>query len=136
MSNSGANGSVFGVLLCGGPRLFRAGLRSLIETRHRLRVVGDTEDATEGASVATWQQPAVVILDQASAGDSESLRRLRSRAPDARILGVARSHDLHWRRRIPRLGVDGWVATGDTATVFLDAIERLANLPGKAPDVS
>ncbi len=126
MSESDAVGFVFSVLLCGGPRLFRAGLRSLIESRRGLWVVGDTENVAEGAHIAAWQQPDVVVLDLASTVDPESLQSLRSRAPNARILGVARARDLASRRRVASLGVNSWVGTGEAAAVFLDGIEKLA----------
>jgi DNA-binding NarL/FixJ family response regulator len=116
------------LLFCGGEALFRAGLHSLVRGLEGLYVLGETETLADAEDAVERLQPAIVVLDVASAARdvTDVLRALRHAAPAARILVLtADDHHAATRRRLLEDGAAIVVGKDDPADVFLHAVAWL-----------
>ena len=96
-----SNTSLISILLVDSQTLLRAGLRLILETEPKFRVVGEAssrEEALEGAR----PRPDIIILNLNSYGepDLDLLSDLSSIAEGSRVLVLISDFDLELRRRI------------------------------------
>src|SRR4029078_2333713 len=94
------------VVLCGTEPLVRAWLRSLIESRHGLRVVAELDSIGEVVEAASRLQPRLIVagLPLPTPADPEFRRELRVAAPSAVVICVAPTNAPEWLRRAAFLG--------------------------------
>lgn len=83
------------VLLVDDQKLFRLGVRAILDREADLEVVGEAGDGHGAVVLAQRWAPDVVLLDLgiAAPGGIEAIRELRRVAPDAPIVALASSED-------------------------------------------
>lgn len=121
-----SNTSLISILLVDSQTLLRAGLRLILETEPKFRVVGEAssrEEAIEGAR----QRPGIIILNLNSDGepDLDLLSDLSIAAEGARVLVLISDFDLELRRRIVRFGVKGLVQKTESPDRLIAAVKSV-----------
>jgi DNA-binding NarL/FixJ family response regulator len=115
------------VLIIDDHAVIRAGLRLLLENQPGITVVGEAANRTEALTVATNEQPDIILLDLDLGGESglDCLRELLTAASGARVLVLTGVRDTDLHRRAVELGAMGLVLKDEAANVLLRAITRV-----------
>jgi DNA-binding NarL/FixJ family response regulator len=121
-----SNTPLISILLVDSQTLLRAGLRLILETEPKFRVVGEAssrEEALEGAR----PRPDIIILNMNSYGepDLDLLSDLAIAAEGARVLVLINDFDLELRRRIVRFGVKGLVQKTESPDRLIAAVKSV-----------
>jgi DNA-binding NarL/FixJ family response regulator len=121
-----SNTSLISILLVDSQTLLRAGLRLILETEPKFRVVGEAssrKEALEGARL----RPGIIILNLDSDGepDLDLLSDLSIAAEGARVLVLISDFDLELRRRIVRFGVKGLVQKTESPDRLIAAVKSV-----------
>ena len=113
------------VLLVAKRLRVRAGLRMLIESDPRMRVVGEAGNRSDALSTARLEQPDLVLmlLDPGENG-TELFAELRSACPSARVLLLTGFRDVEAHRHPSIGGSSGLLSTEQVAQLLVKAIER------------
>ena len=121
-----SNTSLISILLVDSQTLLRAGLRLILETEPKFRIVGEAssrDEALEGARL----RPGIIILNLNSDGepDLDLLSDLSIAAEGARVLVLISDFDLELRRRIVRFGVKGLVQKTESPDRLITAVKSV-----------
>ena len=109
--------------------LFRAGLRSLVETQADMVVVGEADDGETAVPAVLEARPDVVVLDVSmkGMGGIEAARRIHDARPEVRILGLSAHEDPGYARRMLACGASGYAVKHAAAAVLAGAIRTVAS---------
>ncbi|MET0214156.1 MAG: response regulator transcription factor [Vicinamibacterales bacterium] len=116
------------VLLIDNHELVRAGVRRVLESCGRFRVVGDSPHGREVVALVATAQPEVIVLDP-DTGDGVSLEvigDLVEAASGSRILILTSLRDPHLCSRSVMLGAVGMVSKAEPPEVLFKAITKLS----------
>jgi two-component system, NarL family, nitrate/nitrite response regulator NarL len=107
--------------------VLRMGLKMLIESKPGFEVVGESGSPTEATGIVAQTQPDIILLDidLGSASGVELIPRIRSMAPQARIIILTGLRDTELHMRAVRLGAMGLVLKEKADEFLLTAIERV-----------
>lgn len=102
------------VLLVAPHVLVREGLRRLVETERRVKVIAQAERCEEGCRLAQQWHPEVIILDLAlpELGGVEAIAALKAHAPATAVVALTPSDEPLYRRAL--------LAAGAAAVVRFD----------------
>lgn len=106
----------------------REALRSAVRGRMGMQVVGDRARAAEALSPIERHAPDVVVVD-VSLEDTDGLtfiRRIRSRAPEPRILVFSMHDEEVYAERAIRAGASGYVMKTEPTETVIRAIEEVS----------
>jgi two-component system response regulator DevR len=115
------------VLLVDDHQLLREGLRELITRQPNMTVIGETGNPANALSIASREQPDIIILDL-DLGNNDGLTilpELRDTAQQSNIIILTGGRDTETRDRAMELGAKGVVLKEDGATELLGAIEKI-----------
>jgi DNA-binding NarL/FixJ family response regulator len=116
------------VLLVDGQRLFREGLRILLEREQNYVVVGEASDGAEALELIGALQAQVVVTDLQHGGGSavRHLEEIHARFPDVGLLVLTafRAHDV--RARVRKAGALGYLLKERGHREFLQALREVA----------
>ena len=129
--SDGANTSpeaTVGVLICDDNEAIRELLRTVVETRPSLRVVGEAADGNEAIVEAARHQPNVILLDLAMPRRTglDALRELGRVAPMAQIIVFTGFSTASVADDVLALGAVRYLTKGADPDVINDAIEEAA----------
>lgn len=116
------------VLVVDDHPVVRAGYQRLLDQAGDIRVVAEAGDAREGAAAWAQFEPDVTVADLSMPGGGglELLRRVRARAPAARLL-VFSMHDTQpMVRRAFEAGACGYLTKASAPESLVDAVRALA----------
>ena len=116
------------VVLVDDHALVRHGLRALLESVDRVRVVGEAGGAVEALRVVRAQRPDVVLLDVRLGLEDgvELAQQIREAVPDAKILVVSAHGGMAQLRAALLAGADGYLLKGITAPQLVDGVRRVS----------
>jgi two-component system, NarL family, response regulator NreC len=117
------------ILLIHSFRLFREGLKSLLENEADFCVVAEAADAIESLSLAEQHQPDVVVLEANMAGSNsiEAARELVRSIPSARVLFLSAISDEEAVVDCMHSGAAGLLPPESTVQEFTAAVRQIAN---------
>ncbi|MFF4805097.1 PAS domain S-box protein [Streptomyces sp. NPDC001351] len=106
----------------------REALADLVESQPSFELAGLAVDHAQTVSVATQTRPRVLVLDvQMPRGDAATtVRTLRERAPETRVLALSAYADRETVTGILAAGAAGYLVKGAPASEILEAITRAA----------
>ncbi|MBW3621189.1 MAG: response regulator transcription factor, partial [Actinobacteria bacterium] len=115
------------VLLVDDHRLVREGLRRTLEEAG-YEVVGEARDGVEGIELAEQLRPHVVLMDVSMPvlDGLTATRRLRSRAPDSRVVILTMHADAELVERARTAGAAGYLVKDASSDEVIDAVRRAA----------
>ncbi len=117
------------ILLVDDHAVVRAGFKTLLENHGDLAVVAEA-DSGEGACRAfVDHSPDLVIMDLSmpGAGGLEAIRRIVSRASDARVLVFSMHEDTLFVEQALQAGARGYIGKSSAPTVLVEAVRQIAN---------
>ncbi|HEX8651324.1 MAG TPA: response regulator transcription factor [Pyrinomonadaceae bacterium] len=125
MSNPATNS--IRILLVDDHKLIREGLREFIQTRQGMEVVGDVGTRADAISMASREQPDVIVLDLDLGGESglDVLPELLKVTHHASVIILTGMRDTEKRDRAIELGAKGVVLKENGAMELLNAIEKV-----------
>jgi DNA-binding NarL/FixJ family response regulator len=99
------------VLLADDHRIVREGLRSMLENREDIEVVGETENGEETVRLAQQLRPSVVVLDisMPDLNGVEATRRILGNSPGAKVIILSMHSDRRFVIESLRAGAVGYV---------------------------
>lgn len=115
------------ILLVDDHAIIREGLRLLLGSQPAMLVVDEAGNGAEAVAAAEREQPDIILLDIALAGEDglELLPRLSSVAPRARALVLTSATDHETHARAMRLGAMGLVSKDKVGAVLIKAVEKV-----------
>jgi len=110
---------------------FRQVIRSTLQERPELQVIGEATDGLEAVQKAEELQPDLILLDIGLPKQDgiEAARRIRKLAPGCKILFVCQENSPDVVQEALCLGAAGYVVKARTASELLAAVEAV--LQGK-----
>lgn len=120
------------ILLADDHKMFREGVRGLLETRPDMTVVAEADTGEEALAYATEHRPDVVLLDVSMPGRGglETVAELKKRNPRVRVLMLTIHPEDRFAVRCLKGGADGYM-TKDTASEELVTAIRKVHSGGK-----
>ena len=112
------------ILLADDHRMFRLGLRTLLEREPGNEVVGEAADGREAVTLARKLEPDIVIMDlqMPILGGVEATRKIRARSPQCRVICLSASSDAAAVRRAIAVGADAYVLKDSAFDQLIEAI--------------
>ena len=120
--------NVIRVMLADDHEVVRRGCRHLLESTPDIQVVGEAANSETAVEMYSVLTPDVLVLDisMPGTGGLETVRRVRSHDPHARILIFSMHHDDAMILRTIKAGVTGYLTKSGGTGQMIDAIRRVA----------
>ncbi|HUN76565.1 MAG TPA: response regulator transcription factor [Steroidobacteraceae bacterium] len=133
------NGGSVRIMLVDDHAIVRAGFRRLLEQHPNLQVVAEAADADRAYALFIEHEPDVIVMDVSMRGVSglDSIRRIITRRPAARILVFTMHEDASLAERAIQLGARGYVTKSSPPETLATAVSEVA--AGKlalSPDIA
>jgi len=116
------------VLLVDDHAVVRTGFRLLLETVPDVRVIAEADSGEAACLRFDETAPDVVVLDLSmpGMGGLETLKRLRARDPNAKLLALSAHDDPMHARRALRQGALGFLSKRTAPETLLEAVRAVA----------
>jgi two-component system NarL family response regulator len=117
------------VMLIEPLQIFRLGLRQLLESQRRYRVVWEGGDEVEALAACVKLKPQVVImrLNFAKNYGTESIEKIRSLNPRLKIIVISSASSADCIYRSLRAGARSFLPKNVAPDIFLEAVEAIAH---------
>lgn len=114
------------LLLVDDHRLFRVGLRRMLDELKGIQIVGEAEDGEAGVQLARELRPDVILMDlmMPGIGGLEATRRVDQLELGARVVVLSASDQAPFPLQALRAGAVGYVTKGASAAELGTAIKR------------
>ncbi len=115
------------VLLVDDHKLFRMGLRRLLEDSKGIRVVAEADSGETAIHVARDERPNVVLMDicMPGIGGLEATRRIVRMEYDIKVIAVTACDDDPFPMQVLRAGAAGYLSKGVDSEELVTAIRRV-----------
>ncbi len=126
--NDNLANNIIKVLIVDDHAVVRQGLRALLESQSRLKVIGEASDGTLAVQMAQRLQPDVILMDLLMPGINgvEAIRRLRELKIASKVLVLTSSLENHLVKQALQAGAQGYVLKAIRSAELVHAIERTA----------
>jgi DNA-binding NarL/FixJ family response regulator len=119
------------IVLADDHRLFRDGMRRLLELEPDLEIVGEAGDGIEAVRVIRDVQPDIVLLDVSMPKLSgidvvRELRSVREMKRDPKFVAITAHDDEEYLRSLSAVGVHGYVLKSSGMMELLSAVRSVA----------
>ncbi len=117
------------LMLVDDHRLFREGLRRILEMENDLSVVGEAGDGGEALTCLHGCNPDVVIMDINMPGINgvEATRYIKSKHPTVAVLVLTIHEDPEYLFEVLKVGASGYLLKDVEPSKLLDAIRQVAS---------
>jgi DNA-binding NarL/FixJ family response regulator len=127
------------IMLVDDHAIVRSGFKRLLEQQPHFQVVAEAADAERAYALFVEHEPDVVVMDLSMPGVSglDSVRRIMSRQPAARIVVFTMHEDAAVAERAMELGARGYVTKSNAPEVLAAAVADVAaGRIAMSPDVA
>src|SRR3990172_4070674 len=116
------------VLLADDHKLFREGLRSLIEEQPHMNVVAEAGDGRTALQLAQTASPDVVVMDISMPGMNgmEAARKIINKAPGVKVLALSMHNDIRFVAEMLNAGASGYLLKDCVFEELIHAIRVVA----------
>jgi DNA-binding NarL/FixJ family response regulator len=115
------------VLLADDHELVRRGVRGLLNTKRKWRIVGEAADGLDAVEKTKKLKPEIVILDidMPNLNGLEATRRIREAVPSAKVIILTLHESGEMVRRALEAGARGLVLKSDLAEGLMTALNEI-----------
>lgn len=119
--------SSYHIVLADDHRMFRQGIRNILEKSKELEVVGEADDGLKLLELLKKVTPDMIILDVSMPNlrGIEAAREVRIILPHVKILILSMYKDTEYVRSAVSAGVDGYLLKEDADTELFAAINKI-----------
>ena len=116
------------ILLADDHRLFREGLRSLLEKEPDVEVVVEAENGRAAVELAGDLKPDVVAMDisMPDLNGMEATRQIAKQVPGTKVIGLSMHSDRHFVEEMLKVGASGYLLKDCANEEFIRAIRAVA----------
>jgi two-component system, NarL family, response regulator NreC len=116
------------IVLADDHKVVRSGLRMLLESDARWRVLDEAGSVSETVEVVRESRPQVLVLDLNMGGESslDVIPQLRAEMPDTQIVVLTMQSDSAFARAALRAGAVGYVLKDAADAELMNAVELAA----------
>jgi two-component system response regulator NreC len=120
------------ILLADDHTIVREGIRSLLEARADIEVVGEAATGREAVEKVGELRPDVVLMDISMPllSGLEATRQIKSRFPECKVLVLTMHENKESVRQILKAGAQGYIVKKSAASQLFEAVSAVHN--GKA----
>ena len=115
------------ILLVDDHRLFRLGVRKMLQDANNLEIVGEAESGEAALSACQSCQPNVVLMDicMPGIGGLEATRRITRREGSPKIVVLSAHEDNPFPVQALKAGASGYLSKGVAAEELITAIRKV-----------
>jgi two-component system response regulator NreC len=116
------------IILADDHRVIRAGLKLLLESESRFRVLDETGDVAATIAAITRRRPQVLVLDLNLGGESslDAIPRMRADAPGTQIVVLTMQENPAFAKAALDAGAAGYVLKDAADAELIDAVTSAA----------
>jgi DNA-binding NarL/FixJ family response regulator len=117
------------ILICDDHKIFREGLRALLEKQAGVKVVGEARDGLEAVRLDKELSPDVIIMDITMPGLNgiEATRKITKNRKNARIIGLSMHNDRKYVTEIFKAGARAYLLKDSAFEELMGAIEAVSS---------
>lgn len=113
------------VMLVGDFLIFRNGLKLLLETEKKIRVVGEAADLSEVSDLISKLRPNMLLIDSAAADSDVFSQFVAAQSEHISIIVITGSKEIEGHRRYLMHGINGIISKAENATALFKAIDSV-----------
>jgi DNA-binding NarL/FixJ family response regulator len=116
------------ILICDDHKIFREGLRALLEKQAGVKVVGGARDGIEAVKLTRELSPDIVIMDISMPGLNgiEAARKLAKVKKSARVIALSMHNDRKYVTEIIKAGARAYLLKDSAFEELMDAIKAVS----------
>ena len=113
------------ILIVDDHEIFRRGLRSLLESRGEIDIVGEANNGLEAIAKARELQPDIIVMDVSmpQMDGLEASRLIRNDRPDAKIIILSQHDSSQMLKAALEAGASAYVTKSQVARALFGALE-------------
>jgi DNA-binding NarL/FixJ family response regulator len=110
-------------------RLFREGLRRLLELEPDIEIVGEAKDGSEAVDIILSTDPDIVLLDinMPKLDGGQVIRRLKGTSIHAKFMAITAYDDEEHLANLSSLGINGYILKSSSMPDLLAALRAINN---------
>ncbi len=115
------------IILVDDHKLFRVGLRRMLQDANGLQIVGEAETGEQAVQLAREIRPSIVLMDiwMPGIGGLEATRRIVRLQLDIKVIAVTACDDHPFPLQVLKAGASGYLSKGVAAEELIKAIKRV-----------
>ena len=115
------------ILIVDDHQIFREGLRSMIEKKPGITVVGEAESGKTAINLARELRPDIIIMDivMPEMNGIETTRHLAESLPQIKIIGLSMHDDVRFATEMLKAGASGFLLKDCAFEELVDAINTV-----------
>lgn len=116
------------ILIVDDHKLFREGVKRILEMEEGFEVVGEASDGVEGCRLAEEMKPAVVLMDinMPNINGVEATAKIRESSPESKIIILSIHDDENYVFQTLLSGASGYLLKDVDTSSLVDAVRCLA----------
>jgi two-component system, NarL family, response regulator LiaR len=116
------------ILLCDDHAMFRQGLKSILETEHAFRVIGEASTGREAVRYALETKPDVIVMDiqMPELDGVAAAKAILAEWPEAKVIILTMYRQDTYVFEAIKVGALGYMLKDADANDLIDAIQRVA----------
>jgi DNA-binding NarL/FixJ family response regulator len=117
------------IVMADDHRMFREGLRNLLEKEKDFKIVGEADDGRSAVKLATELSPDIVLMDvnMKDLNGIEASRQIISKAPSVKIIGLSMHSARQFVTEMLSAGVKGYLLKEAAIEELKQGIRTVAN---------
>lgn len=115
------------IVLVDDHRMFRDGLKALLERQPSMEVVGESDNGAEAVALSEQLKPDVVVMDvtMPQLNGVEATRRILATTPSAKVLGLSMNADRRYVVAMFEAGAAGYLVKNSAADELIQALQSV-----------